>query len=859
LRLLPYALRHATAHPGRTLIQVLAIAAGVSLGYAVHLINASALAEFAAAERSLSGTADFSVIGPAAGFDESWYRRIALDPSVAAAAPLLDLDVTIAAPPAPTTDRAAAAPGAARPLALHVVGIDALRSAWIEPDLVGVPAAPEAAGLQALLGAGLYLSPLAQAQLRVAPGATLELVVGARRVPLRIAGSLPAAHEALASMDLGYAQWRLDRLGRLSRIDVVLAPGADLATVVRAWGLPANLRIERRAVAIERQQGLSRAYRVNLDVLSMVALFTGGFLVYSLQSQSIVVRGAQLALLRMLGATRGRILGMLLAESLALGAAGALLGLAAGAALAQAALRSLGGDLGGGYFAGLQPHISVDAAVAGGFLLLGLAAATAGAWFPARAAAALAPAPALRSGIDSDDAAPGSGAWRAVVPLVLALLLVLLPPVQGIAIGAYAAIALLLVATIAAKPLLAPFCFVPLARWMTRSRWAARYPAAWLATTRLARRPRFAAVGAAGILASFALMVAMATMVHSFRGSFDAWLGQMLAADLYVRAAPAGTTGSFSAADLRRLREDPDVRRAEFARTLPLALDAQRAPVLLLARAIDRARPQDRLPLVGAAPFVPPPAVPVWLSEAAALLLKLEPGQDWTLPLPTPGGDLHPVAVRVAGIWRDYARQSGSIVIDIADYERLTGDATRSEAALWLRPGASAGATAQHLLAALEAPAAQIAQPAQIRTVSLRLFDRSFQVTYLLEWAAIGIGLVGLATTFAAQAAARSREFGMLRHLGVTRRQVLAVLVAEASLVTALAVALGLAAGLAIAWVLVAVVNPQSFHWTMELRLPYGRLAALTLLLLAAAALTSIFAGRRALSIEAVRSVKDDW
>jgi len=143
--------------------------------------------------------------------------------------------------------------------------------------------------------------------------------------------------------------------------------------------------------------------------------------------------------------------------------------------------------------------------------------------------------------------------------------------------------------------------------------------------------------------------------------------------------------------------------------------------------------------------------------------------------------------------------------------------------------------------------------------LSLQVFDRTFRVTYLLEWAAIAIGLAGLAATFSAQAIARTREFGMLRHLGVQRHQILSLLAAEATLVTLLAAALGLAAGLGVAWILVAIVNPQSFHWSMDLHVPVRTVLLLAATLLAAAAVTSIAAGRRALSIDAVRAVRDDW
>jgi putative ABC transport system permease protein len=631
-------------------------------------------------------------------------------------------------------------------------------------------------------------------------------------------------------------------------------PGADIARVTRGWQLPPGMRVESADAAIDREQGLSRAYRVNLDVLSMVALFTGAFLVFSLQSQAVVARRAQLALLRMLGASRGDVARLLVAESAVLGVIGTVLGLAAGAAIADAALQTLGGDLGGGYFPGIRPHIAVEPGRAALFFALGLAASIGGAWMPAREAAAEAPAPALKAGVDP---APGSQrprAWTAAAGFALAAALLALPPVRDVPAGAYASIGALLLSTIALKPLVAPRLFEPLARSVSSRVRSARGAPAWLAATRLARLPRFAAVGAAGIVASFALMVAMATMIASFRSSFDAWLAQMLPADLYVRAAPAGSTAQFSARDLQRMRSDPAVARAQFSRSLRIVLDPERPAVVLIARAIDRTNPQSTLPLIGTVVAVAPPAIPVWVSEPLVAGFGARPGSQLQLPL---GGTA--ARVTVAGVWRDYARQGGSIVIDAGDYERLTGDASRTDAALWLQPGASAAQAAQRLQPQLDAPAAQFGQPGQIRALSLRLFDRSFSVTYLLQWAAIGIGLAGLATTFSAQAIARTREFGMLRHLGVTRGQILLLLAAEASLVTLLAAALGLAAGLGIAWILVAFVNPQSFHWSMDLRIPGASLAALAAVLVAAAALTSTLAGRRALSIDAVRAVKDDW
>ena len=121
------------------------------------------------------------------------------------------------------------------------------------------------------------------------------------------------------------------------------------------------------------------------------------------------------------------------------------------------------------------------------------------------------------------------------------------------------------------------------------------------------------------------------------------------------------------------------------------------------------------------------------------------------------------------------------------------------------------------------------------------------------------IGLFGVAATFSAQTLARATEFGMLRHIGVTRRQVLALLAAEGGLLTAVGIAVGFVLGWLISLILVFIVNPQSFHWTMQLHMPWRLLATVAALLLASAALTALLAGRQALSGSAIRAVTEDW
>jgi putative ABC transport system permease protein len=217
----------------------------------------------------------------------------------------------------------------------------------------------------------------------------------------------------------------------------------------------------------------------------------------------------------------------------------------------------------------------------------------------------------------------------------------------------------------------------------------------------------------------------------------------------------------------------------------------------------------------------------------------------------------------VAGVWRDYARQHGSVVMDRRDFVRLSGDTRVNDLALHLDSGASEDAVREQIRALAQAQGAagliEFASASQIRAVSLRIFDRSFAVTVWLQAVAIGIGLFGVAASFSAQVLARRREFGLLAHLGLTRQQILGVVALEGLAWTLLGALAGLALGLGVSLVLVHVVNPQSFHWTMDLVLPWARLLALCAAVVLAGTLTAWLAGQAAASRDAVRAVKEDW
>jgi putative ABC transport system permease protein len=457
---------------------------------------------------------------------------------------------------------------------------------------------------------------------------------------------------------------------------------------------------------------------------------------------------------------------------------------------------------------------------------------------------------AIKSGADEAALARLARIWPSLVCLALAALLAFAPPVFELPLFGYLSIALLLVGGIGLMPRLAAWSFrrlEPLALRMGP-------PVLALALARLANAPGQAAIALGGVLASFSLMVAMGIMVASFRVSVDDWMGHILPADLYVRTAAGGNTGFLSPPQQAALAAAPGVARAHFLRTRQVALAPDRPSVVVIARDIDVRDPGALLFLVGDSAPVPPGARPAWVSEALVDLYGARVGQPLRLPLG--GGQAE---FFVAGVWRDYANQAGSVVIRLPDYRALTGEAEVTDAALFAARGASVGQLEEAVRALPFGPGLQLMSAGDIRAMSLKIFDRSFAVTYLLEAIAIAIGLSGVAASFSAQTLARSREFGMLRHVGVTRRQVLGILAFEGGFLTLLGVACGFALGLVISLILVYVVNPQSFHWTMQLHLPWGLLGSVAAVLVAASCATALVSGRHALSGGPVRAVREDW
>ncbi len=839
-------------HPWRYAAALASIALGVALAFSVHLINASALSEFSSALQSVQGKPDASVRtqSDTGYFDETALTPIAAQEAVALASPVLEL-----------ATYALNAQG--KKISVRVVGVDALTVAQISPALMPRPKQDAArfalfAPRQAFMNNAARLA-LGDAQLRIVQGNRVE--------NLDFAGSVAAPGTPIIVMDLGAMQDAFDLQGQLSRIDLRLRAGASLG----ALSVPAPLLLAKPDDASERTDQLSRAYRVNMTVLSLVALFTGAFLVYSVLSLAVAKRAQQLALLGVLGLTAGQRLRLVLIEASLLGAVGAALGITLGTALAALGLRALGGDLGGGYFSGAVPPLQWSTLAALVYGLLGWLAALVGAWWPARAAGAMPLAQTLK-GLGAVHTA-GRKPWLALFLVALGIVFSGAPPLFGMPIAAYLAVGLLLVGGMGLLPWgvsLLYDAFSPL---------VAAQALPMLAVERARRMREVAVVAVSGVVAALSLGVALTVMVSSFRVSVSSWLDTMLPAPLYARLTSSTQTAQglyFPPEVVTRVSALADVERVEGLRLRNLSVGSDLPDVQLIARPVSLQNAAQVLPLVGEV-FAPPVpnAIALFVSEAMVQLHQATPGQiydqKWLLARIHTAhnatesiANSNPPVFYVAGVWRDYVRQFGAIVIDQAQYVKLTGDARINDLAIWPKADASTSELQSQVRQLFSQDAAlanlvEFASSQEIRGISLKMFDRSFAVTYWLQAVAIAIGLFGIATSFSAQVLSRRKEFGLLAHLGLTRSQILRVVAFEGAAWTAIGAIAGCALGLAVSLVLIHVVNPQSFRWTMDMSIPWMRLGMLASAVLLAGTLTAWLAGRAAASRDAVLAVKEDW
>ena len=818
-----FLLRPLLREPVRAGLTLLAVALGVAVVLAIELAGQAAAGSFHASLETLVGNQDLEVTA-VGGVPEDVYARLARLP--------YPLHLT-----ARMEDFAVVRPaGEVVPL----VGLDLVAQSGAVTGSDGrsdatlgqanaQQAAPEDWASAVWVGSGLGRKA----------GDTIRLQLGDSEREYGVAGVLPDVPDAelfrrTVAMDIGLAQQALGRTGRIDRILVRLPPGSDAAKyqAILAKEVP-GVVADRAGARRDENRKMLAAFRWNLRLLSYIALIVGAFLIYNTISVSVVRRRREIGVLRAVGASRAQVLLAFLAEGAVFGLFGAAAGIPLARVMAEGAVRLLGATVESLYVSSAPAPVAVTAGAVALAFVLGLGVAVASALAPALEAARVAPVEAMERGAREHHTRVRTGRDAAIggALALCACASALVPPVGTTPVFGYVAALLLIAATALLMPAVVTGA-TRTANAILRARPAASIEPL-LASRSLGGSLRRTATLAAALATAVAMMASVGIMVASFRRTVEVWMIDQLPADLYLSAAvpPAADRHPLLAPDTAELvSKVPGVAAVGSFRAyaisyegFPATLGASDVPVISRTERLhflsgNRAEVLARLTREDA----------VAVSEPFANKHHVRRGDTIRLPL---GDRLVPFTVQ--GIFYDYGSEAGLVVMDRSALARYLPDQSPSNLAVMLAPGANAEDVRRAITLALAGRHVSIFLNREIRAQAMRIFDRTFAITYALEAIAIVVAVVGIAGALLAVVIDRRRELGLLQFLGASRGQVRRLILFEAGLLGLIANAAGLALGVLLSLILIYVVNKQSFGWTIQYHWP----AALLL-----TALTGIYA-----------------
>ncbi|HKO05012.1 MAG TPA: ABC transporter permease [Candidatus Acidoferrales bacterium] len=810
-----FLLRPLAKEPVRAGLTALAVALGVAVVLAIELAGRAAAGSFHASLETLVGKNDLEITA-LGGVPESLYAQLSSLP--------YPLHLT-----ARMEDFAVVKPGGE---VVPLVGLDLVAQAFDREDASPAQetsATPLARSPSpAEWNASVWVGP----GLARAPGEMLRLQVNDSEADYRVAGVFPGNSDApqfrrAVVMDIGLAQRLLRRAGRIDRILVRLPAGQDAAKfqALLSREFP-GLLVDRSGARTNENRKMLAAFRWNLRLLSYIALIVGAFLIYNTISVSVVRRRREIGVLRALGATRAQVLFAFLAEASLFGLVGALAGIPLARVMAAAAVRMLGSTVESLYVSSAPEPVALTPGTIALGLLAGLVVALLSALLPALEAARVAPVEAMERGGREYQAGVRKGRDAAVAVLlcVAALAASLAPPIGTTPVFGYLAALLMIAAAALAMPAIVAGAMAASGILMRRSGLGGLE--ALLASRSLAASLRRSGVLTAALATAVAMMASVGIMVSSFRRTVEDWMNQQLPADLYLSPAVP------PAAD-RHPTLDPDVAAivarvpgvsavGEFRaystsyKGLPVTLGV--SDLSIVARTgrlnfLSGDRREILSQLAGNDAAV--------VSEPFANKHRVRPGDSIELPL----GD-RTVPFRVLGVFYDYGSEAGLILVDRAALQRYLPVGPPSNLGVLLAPGADPEEARRSIVRALEGRRVAIFLNRELRAQAIRIFDRTFAITYALEAVAILVAVVGIAGALLAVVIDRRRELGLLRFLGASQPQVRRLIVFEAALLGLLASLAGLAQGILLSLILIYVVNKQSFGWTVQFHWPLALLAA---------------------------------
>ena len=815
----------------RTTLTLLSVSLGVAVILAIELAGDAAAGSFQASVETLAGKADFEV-------------------------------TSITGVPAEALGRLATLPYDLN-LQARLEG-----TALVEPSLRAVPLVGVDMVAGALQRSGQQLKPGADGawigidlarDLHLNAGGRLHIVVNDRRAEYPILGVLGEGSADAVVMDLGPMSRLLDRADRLDRILVGVPnnqPRRDWERTLRE-ALPPGVTVAPAGARTGENRKMLGAFRWNLRVLSYIALVVGAFLIYNSISVSVVRRRTEIGVLRALGATRGGVLLAFLGESVCLGLAGSLGGVLLGRLLAAGAVGMVASTVNSLYVSSRPGAIALTPLTTLFALALGVGVSILSSLAPAWEASRVAPVEAMARGRVEHQARLHTRRHLCFAVLLgaAAYWAALQDPVAGKPLFGYLAAVL----TLGASALAIPALVAGLASLSGLYLEHLLGIEALLASRSLAGSLRRTSVLTGALSTAVAMMVAVAIMVGSFRQTVVVWMDDRLQADVYVRSA-GGSGGdrfpALSADTPERLARLPEAAAVDTYRAY--AIHYHGVPATLGANDVRLSARYMRRPYLGG-------------ENPAEVARELRSGESVIVSEPfankhnTHKGDWlqltlgeHEPSFRVAAIYADYSSERGSIGMDRATLLRYLPDPAPTSVAVYLKAGVTPEQGKRAVEQALAGRMIRVFTNGALRVEAIRIFDRTFAITYALEAVAVFVAVLGVAGALIALVIDRRREFGLLRFLGASTGQVRRLILFEAGLLGLLGNAAGFALGYVLSLLLIFVINRQSFGWTIQFHWPVGVLVGALTAIYAATLLASIQPARIATGLNPIEVVHEE-
>ena len=834
---------------------------GVAATIAVQTANVDVLRSFEESVLTVAGPVTLEVSGGEAGIDERLIAEVRDIAGVESARPVVEVGVRVAE-------------GAKRHQSFLILGMDVLDElnsmrGRIPATLDAIQRPGEEKGLERLLAHnGLLVGQAIAANLAIEAGSALTLEVGGREVSVVITAVLerqagrPSAWDHVAVMDIAAAQWMFGRIGRLDRIDVVTYPSSQVSQTTEAIQriLPPAVSVRRPIQRSRQVESMVGAFQLNLSVLSMVGLLVGIFLIYNTVSFTVTQRRREVGILRAIGMSESMVVGLFLAEAGVLGLAGGIVGGGLGMVLGNVLVGLVGRTIHDLYVSlGDMPKAFGFPSGSGRFLIeaviIGSGVSMLGALGPSLDAGRTIVVAALAPG-EYDVAQRVRAVSLAVaggILLMIALGCVFAGPVGGVPVFGYLATFCVLAGLSCLVPILMQL--VCRMRELGTSSHSSTLGGAirHIAREQTARGLGRNAVTVSAFLVGVAIMVGVMMMIRSFRDTVEIWIDQTVMADFIVapvgwpHVPHGGTLGNTLPSAWRtKLAGTEHVSAVDAYRDVRIELQGR--PVALVSRDLALHAARSRYLFVDgeSAAILARAAAGEGVILSEVLANSLHVTRESRLSVMTPAGEK---SVAVLGVFFDYATDGGKIVIDRSLYQQWWNDDDVTLFPVYAAPHADLDRARSAILETLRKDSTGALLPTVLTNGELRreilvIFDRTFTLTYVLEAIAVIIAMLGIINTLVTSVVERRRELATLQALGSSRGQITALILWEAGYLGLLGTAMGLLGGLALAWILIRVINRQSFGWTIQVSWPLGLMAEVAAMALVASLLAGFWPAR---------------